>query len=164
MIKRLLAPLVMCAVLLVHGSFVQDERDQALITGRLNEKLLQTNRNFAWFTSNYSNYTCNASAIAQLAKLGGDIHFIAFGGSWNEGTKTVIPQFYKAIDEAKINRGRVILYFLDRDFRSQQGFEASYGISNLPTLLVLKGNEEIGRISGIPSNPIEAELADVLIH
>lgn len=164
MLKRAIALIILSTILLVQVAFVQDERDQALITGRINEKLLQSNRNFAWFNANYSNYTCNASAITELAKLGGTIHFIAFGGSWNEGTKTLLPQFYKAIDEAKINRGRVILYFLDRDFRSQQGFEASFGITNLPTILVMKGNEEIGRISAIPSNPIEAELADLLIH
>ncbi len=144
--------------------FTQEDRDPALVTGRISERLLQTNRNFAWFPANYGNYNCNASAITQLAKLSNDIHFIAFGGTWNEASKIILPQFYKSLDEAKISRARVLLYFLDRDKHSPQGFENDFGISEVPTIIVMKGNTELGRIRGNPASAIEAELADILLH
>jgi thiol-disulfide isomerase/thioredoxin len=156
--------LVLILFFTLYSSFVQDQRDPALLLGRVNVRLLQTNQHFGWFEVGYNNYTTNASAIEHLSKAANDISFIAFAGTWDENSQKQLPQFYKALDESKINRARVLLYFLDRDKKSPQGFEGSYFISDLPTIIVLKGGQEIGRISGAPSNSIEGNLSDLLLN
>ncbi len=142
----------------------QDTRDPAQLLGRVNVKLLQGSQRFGWFSASYSNYTCNASAIAQLTKQGSEISIFAFVGTWNAATQELLGPLYKVIDEAKINRNSVLLYFLDRDKKSPQGFEGTYMLSDVPTFIVFKNNQEIGRISGTVANSIEGDLADILLH
>ncbi|MBL0048615.1 MAG: hypothetical protein IPP32_11035 [Bacteroidetes bacterium] len=94
--------LLIFALLGYTTGIAQDERDPALLIGRVNVRLLQSNQHFAWFSVNYSNYICNSSAIKVLSKIGPDVSFIVFGGTWSAATQTLIPQFYKVLDEAKL--------------------------------------------------------------
>ena len=141
---------------------MQDEKDAALLLGRVNVKLLQSSPRFNWFEVGYNDYSTNASAIEQLSKNSAAISFIVFGGTWNNQTQLLLPQFYKVLDEAKINRGRAMLYFLDRDKHSPQGFEGEYSINDVPTFIVLKNGQEIGRIAGNVSSSIDGDLADIV--
>lgn len=156
--------LLIFALLGYTTGIAQDERDPALLIGRVNVRLLQSNQHFAWFTVNYSNYVCNSSAIKVLSQVSPDISFIVFGGTWSDASQTLLPQFYKVLDEAKINRGRALLYFLDRDKKSPQGFESEYMVSELPTIILLKGGQEVGRISGNVSTSVEGDLADLVVR
>lgn len=146
-----------------HG-LAQDERDPALLIGRVNVRLLQSNQHFGWFPVNYSSYTANSSALKVLSQIGPDISFIVFGGTWSVATQTMIPQFYKVLDEAKINRARAFLYFLDRDKKSPQGFESEYMVSEVPTIILLKSGQEVGRISGAAATSVEGDLADLVVR
>ena len=148
---------------IVNTGFVQDEHDAAQLLGRVHVKMLQSSPRFGWFSANYTNYTCQASAIEQLTKITPAISFIAFAGTWDNASQQLLPQFYRSLDEAKINRARVLLYFLDRDKKSPQGFEGEYLIHTVPCFIILKGGEEIGRISGNQSTSIEGQLADILL-
>ena len=162
--KLVTKSLLLFFLLGLHSSFVQDQNDPALLLGRVNVRLLQSSPRFGWFDIGYNNYTTNASTIEQLSKAGGDISFIAFAGTWNDASQKQLPQFYKAIDEAKINRARVLLYFLDRDKKSPQGYEGNYYVTEVPTFIVLKAGQEIGRISGTSASAIEADLSDILVR
>ena len=156
--------LLFISCLFYTSSNAQDERDPALIVGRINVRLLQSNTHFGWFPVNYSDYKTNSSAIAELSKIGPDVSFIVFGGTWSAASQTLIPQFYKILDEAKINRARVLLYFLDRDKKSPQGFESEYMVSEVPTIILLKGGQEVGRISGAVATYVEGDLADLVVR
>ena len=161
---RLLFSIVMLSMITLTSSIhaQSNESDPALLIGRSNVKWLQNNKQFAWFNSGYDNYNTNASAIEQLQKITPDISFIVFAGTWSDATQTLLPQFYKALDAAKINRGRVMLYFLDRDKKSPQGFEGQFSINNVPTFIVMKNGEEVGRIVESVSSSIEGDLVDIL--
>lgn len=154
------APLAL--VLLFVLGFKQSIDDAGQLQGRVNINSIQSNRRFAWFEANYSAYKTNASAIEQLSKLAPQLSFIVFAGSWDDKSQLSLGQFYKCLDEAKINRSRVITYFLNRDLKSPQGFEQEFSISQLPTIIVMKGNSEIARISGPVSTSIESDLADII--
>ncbi len=162
--KEICSLLLLFAIHVFSTAGTQDERDPALLIGRINVRLLQSSPQFGWFNANYSKYKTNSSAIYQLSKISTDLSFIAFGGTWSEATQNILPQFYKVLDEAKINRNRVVLYFLDRDRKSPQGYEAQYGITGLPTLIFLKNGQELGRINGSVNTSVEGDLADLLVR
>jgi hypothetical protein len=152
----------LCLLVITLCGFKQSVNEFGQLQGRVNINSIQSNRRFAWFADNYSAYQTNPSAITQLTKLSPELSFIIFIGSWDEKSQQVLAQFYKCLDEAKINRIRAIPYFLDRDLKSPQGLEQEFRINQLPTVIVMKGNSEIARISNSSSNSIEADLADII--
>jgi hypothetical protein len=146
-----------------HSGFIQDEHDPAQLLGRVNVKTLQNQQRFAWFSASYSDYKTNPSAISEIAKQAQNLSILVFAGTWDITTQSQLGPFYKIIDESKIDRASIILYFLDRDKKSPQGFESSYFVSEVPTFILLKGNQEIGRLNGNNVGLLEGALADLLL-
>jgi hypothetical protein len=136
--------------------------DQNVITGKTDVRLLERNNGYRWFKENYAKYQPNLSAISVIQEMPSDIQIIVFAGTWCESSRELLPQFYRAIDLSGVSKQRVTLYFLDRDYKSPQGFENNFSINNTPVFILLQRNIEIGRITNTVNQSIEADIADLI--
>jgi thiol-disulfide isomerase/thioredoxin len=136
--------------------------EQNVITGITDVRLLERGIGFRWFKDGYFNYQPNLSAINVIKDLPKDIQFVVFAGTWCELSQKLLPQFYRVMDLAGVPKQKITLCFLDRDKRSPQGIENSYAINNTPVFIILQKGIEIGRITEVVSQSIEADIADLL--
>jgi thiol-disulfide isomerase/thioredoxin len=117
-----------------------------------------------WDDYSASDYLPDSAAVQRLATLAAnpEITFLVFGASWCGDSRDGIPKIYKVFRAAKIEPKRAMLYGVNRQKREQTGMAEKFQIKRVPTLIVLKGNKEIGRIVEVPMLSWEKDLEQVL--
>jgi thiol-disulfide isomerase/thioredoxin len=162
---RIVLSLIFFQVLFFQPDFqgmAQDSNDQPILMGRTSFRTLMVRPYFDWFRKPYDDYVPNPSALDVLRQKSSGISFLVFGGTWCEDTQKLLPLFVKVTDLAGISRNRVTLYFTDRDKHTPEGLENQYGVTRVPTFIMIKNGVEVGRITESVSQSVEADLADLL--
>jgi thiol-disulfide isomerase/thioredoxin len=117
---------------------------------------------FAWFKKGYDAYKPTAAALKVIKPQAAAIRIEVFGGTWCDDTHELLPKFYKVVDEAKIADSQITLHLVNRDKKTKDGTSDKYKIVNVPTYIIIKDGEEIGRIVESVKTSIEADLAAIL--
>ena len=103
------------------------------------------------------------SALSELIKKRNG-SLIVFGASWCGDSKSEMPKIYKLFSLAGISDQEVALYGLDLKKQEPSGIADAYDIKRVATLVVLSGEEEIGRIVEYPAVSWEDDLIAILTH
>jgi thiol-disulfide isomerase/thioredoxin len=79
-----------------------------------------------------------------------NLNFICVSANWCIDSERGVPRIYKLLAEAGYDVDRIELYGVDRQKSEPSGDVANYGIEKVPTLIILDGDVEIGRIVESP--------------
>jgi len=107
-------------------------------------------------------YTPKAADIGALTGKLADYQLLVFLGTWCEDSHRMIPQLYRVLNDAAYPTASLQLFTLDRDKKGLHAEEQQYGITNVPTIIVLKDGKEKGRITEIVNKSVEADLAAII--
>lgn len=102
-----------------------------------------------------------AATEALLGKLG-DYQMVIFLGTWCEDSHKLIPELYRVLQNTNYQLDELQLYALDRDKKGKNSEELPYHITNVPTIILLKDNKEIGRITETVEKSIESDLLKIV--
>lgn len=144
-------------------SVYSQNSNEVMILGNRNFQELYNNNEIPWFKNNYVQYNYNPQTIQILHNhVASDITFTVFGGSWCEDTQFLLPKFFKVLHESGFNDQFVHLYLVDRDKKSLEGEEEGLHITKVPTIIVYRNGNELGRIVEVVTNTIESDLVEIL--
>ncbi|MCS6989321.1 MAG: thioredoxin family protein [Chloroherpetonaceae bacterium] len=117
-----------------------------------------------WSTYDAPDYAPDAETVARIAPLvkSPDVSFILFGGSWCGDTKTEFPKYFKLFSALNLPEPKVALYGVNRKKREGSGVAERFNLKRVPTLVVLRGDKEIGRIVEYPTETLEKDLLKIL--
>lgn len=107
-------------------------------------------------------YKPDATKTAILAGKLGDYQMIVFLGTWCEDSHKLIPELYRILKEVNYPREQLQLYALDRQKQGKNGEEKTYNITNVPTIILVKGGVEKGRITEIVEQSVESDLLKII--
>ncbi len=139
------------------------DRNEKILVGKITRKQLNV-ESFPWFKINYLNYNSAVSTdILYLKAYRDRLTFLVFGGTWCEDTQSLLPKFYRILDEAQFPAKAVTLYGVDRNKKSLHGETEKNNIVNVPTFIVYKDGKEIGRIVETVKVNIEVDLKEMLL-
>lgn len=146
--------IVLSAVLLssAHMVFAQgaevsrDAQGNKILKGFITKQELVSDTAFSWFAKNQEGYTPNQDALQAFRANKDSVNIIAFGGTWCGDTKHILPQFFKLTDAAGFSADRITVLGVDRDKKTIQHLSEAFGITNVPTFIVMKNGKEIGRV------------------
>jgi hypothetical protein len=116
----------------------------------------------SWFTTNYNAYRYDSSVVAQIAALTSDVHVVMVVGTWCGDSKRELPKQFKILDAVNITEERIVMFGVDRSKRSQDGTTQQYNVIRVPTLIVFRGEQELGRIVEFPRATHEVDLLRLL--
>ncbi|MDB5197573.1 MAG: hypothetical protein JWP88_1944 [Flaviaesturariibacter sp.] len=140
------------AAFVASSSFAQSaettvEKDGTkIVKGFLSKADLAGDSSFQWFSVTYK-ATKPMGATVQAFQSGKDsVYILAFGGTWCDDTKQILPKVYATADAAGFSQDRITLLGVDRNKKTVQHLSESFGITNVPTFIVLKNGKEIGRV------------------
>jgi len=108
-------------------------------------------------------YHPDAAMVARLAGVKRPAQIVAFFGSWCQICKHHVPALLATLDAARNPNLTLSLVGVDENVTEPRGPIAQYQVVATPTILVLVGGEELGRIEEDPRVSIEADLADILV-
>src|SRR5689334_22139473 len=117
-----------------------------IVKGFLTKQDLATDSSFTWFTENQKGYTPDQNALQLLRANRDSVSILAFGGTWCGDTKFILPKFFVLADAAGLSPDRVTLLGVDRSKKTIQHLSETFGITNVPTLIVMKNGKEVGRV------------------
>ena len=87
-----------------------------------------------------------------------------FLGTWCGDSRREVPRMEKILSQMDVDMANVLIVTVDRDKISPNGEQEGKDIRYVPTLIVSKNNEEIGRIVESPSSEsatLESDLFEI---
>jgi thiol-disulfide isomerase/thioredoxin len=117
-----------------------------IIKGFVTQKELESDPAFKWVADNKKGYTPYAAALGAAKANKETVHFLVFGGTWCDDTKMILPKFFSLTDAAGFSPERMTIVGVDRSKKSLHHLTETFGITNVPTIIVMKGGKEIGRV------------------
>lgn len=159
---------IVLAIFSVHMASAQTEvsRDVSgnkILKGFITKQELATDSAFTWFFQNQKDYTPDQNALQLLKANKDSINIIAFGGTWCDDTKYILPKFFVLADNAGISQDRITLLGVDHDKKTIQHLSEAFNITNVPTIIVMKNGKEMGRVVEYGhTGMFDKDLAEIL--
>lgn len=133
-----------------------------VLVGFCNEKGLQKGEFGVYFKSQYEVYTPKAKTIQKIkAKINNYDIKIVFA-SWCSDSKLQLPRFYKILDLAEFKKSQLETIGVDRNKNALVVNIADLNIELVPTFIIYKHGEEIGRIVETPVKTLEDDLLKLI--
>lgn len=108
-------------------------------------------------------YQPDAEAVAALAAHDGEVDVTVAFGTWCGDSRNHVPRLLRALDAADNPDLRLELVAIDRTFGKPAEHILGQRLTNVPTVIVSRDGEEIGRIVETPASAtVEADLAAIL--
>lgn len=157
-------------LLMSHSLFAQAlidfdriiEKDKSiLMKGSFSIKNLKE-ANYTWFNKNCETAKFSYEQIDELRGRFNDIKFIVFLGTWCSDSHRLIPPFVKLLEKIDYPLERVQLYGVDRNKETKGIEHRLYHIDRVPTIILMRENIEVGRITETVEKNIQYELRQLL--
>lgn len=117
------------------------------LKGIISKEVLLNDTSYSkWYTDNLKGFSPNAETVAALKKNNDSIQLLVFLGTWCGDSHFIIPKFYMLLDAAGFSTDRVTLIATDRSKKTLSHLAEALNIINVPTIMVMKGGKEIGRV------------------
>lgn len=138
------------------------ENGSQVFKGQLSFADLASEPSFGWFSKGEAAYTPDSIAVKYLRDRLPEYTIVTLMGTWCEDSQNLVPKLAKTLKAAKFPMERFVLYGVDRS-KKTDGVEAqTYRLQLVPTIIVFRGNEEIGRIVETVKRSIETDLAQII--
>jgi len=113
--------------------------------------------------SEMEDYEPNAKAVTAIESADKDTTVTLAFGTWCPDSKNYVPRLLKALRAAANDKIHVKLIGIDNQFREPVTTVQPRRITNVPTVIIERGGQEIGRIVETPAAPtMEEDLASIL--
>jgi len=141
---------------------VMEPSGTKILKGFFERKDLEKDTLFTWFKYNYTSYLLDTASIREIKPLVKGLRYVIVLGTWCGDSKHEVPKQYKILDAVDVSSSDIELFGVDRSKKSLDGVTDKYNIVRVPTLIVLKGDQELGRIVEMPRESQELDLLRIL--
>jgi thiol-disulfide isomerase/thioredoxin len=143
---------------------VVDANNVTILNGIITKYALENNTAFnSWYASNQQGYTPAPAVLNTMAASKDKVQFVIFGGTWCGDTQFILPKFFKLQAQAGVADNAISFYGVDRQKKTLGNLTAAFGITNVPTIIVMKNGLEIGRVVEYgKTSKWDEELAEIL--
>lgn len=115
-----------------------------------------------WFQSEYDNYEINVTSSDSIKNNLKDISITVVLGTWCSDSRREVPRFFKLIDSIQLNKEILSIICVDRKKESPEGNVTDLNIKFVPTFIIYREKEEIGRIIETPVKSLEQDLLEII--
>ena len=143
----------------------QDEKhpEVKVLRGIISKDIVKNDTAFKWYAANQKQYKTDTAIVNVFAKAKDKVQFVIFGGTWCDDTQYILPRFFKIQEESGIVEDKITFFGVNRAKRSLGNIADAFGITNVPTIIVMKNGKEAGRIVEYgKTGKWEKELADII--
>jgi hypothetical protein len=142
-----------------------DKDGGKIFKGIISREVLEKDTSFykTWYYANFNAYSPNSEAVAGLKKKGDSLQIIAFMGTWCEDSHFIIPRLFRLSDAAGLSKDKISLVGTDRGKKTLGYLSEAMGVTNVPTIIVMKNGKELGRVVEYgKSGMFDKDLAEII--
>ncbi len=134
-----------------------------VLRGIINKYLVQNDTSFNWYKPNQNIYGPDTATLNVFERTKGKLQFVVFGGTWCEDTQFVLPRFFKLQEMSGVPDNAITFFGVDRQKKALGNIAEAFGITNVPTIIIMKDGKEIGRVVEYgKTGKFDKELADIM--
>jgi len=115
-----------------------------------------------WFDSTYQAYTPDSAIIDSLKTGLDDTRIKVFLGTWCSDSRREVPALYKILDQTGFSKESLTVIGIDRDKKEPADLLDGHEIEYVPTIIVYRADEELGKIVEFPQKTLEKDLLDII--
>ena len=146
-----------------EGMFEDPKTGKPMLLGKITIEELQQEPFNEWYQMELNGYEVDTELTSAISDPG-QYSYEVFLGTWCGDSRREVPRMEKIFSEMGIDMSSVLIVTLDRDKISSSGEQEGKDIRYVPTLIVSKDNQEIGRIVESPSSEtatLESDLFEI---
>jgi len=138
------------------------ENGQLTYRGTFGFKDLLSDTAFHWMQDGVNAYEPNAAATAYLKEHLGKYRLVIFMGTWCDDSHNLVPKLYKILTTIGYPTDGMQLYGVDRSKITGTQAEQKWKVLFVPSIIVLDGDKEVGRITESVDKSVEEDLGRML--
>ncbi len=162
--------LIITGVLLCPNLYAQefdtittdDETDKPMLIGYTTLEAFNDTSFSWWWNSAYNMYEVDSTAAEELKVKLEDVDIKIVMGTWCSDSRTEVPHFYKILDEINYPKEKVTLINVNRDKQGLENEVEGLDINFVPTFMLYRAGEEIGRIIEMPYETLEKDMLELV--
>lgn len=160
-------PLFIGPLLEYEGDFRFDYGDQVYVIQPIppivgERSIEEINELLPEYAHNASKYHPNRKALEALQNVTQDSRFLVFFATWSPLSKNWIPRLMKTLELANNGHLLATFYGVNQGLDQPQFELEEYSVTAVPAVIVVRQNEELGRIERLPQRSIEEDVARIL--
>ncbi|MGZ2369046.1 hypothetical protein ACXR6G_04625 [Ancylomarina sp. YFZ004] len=142
---------------------VDDRIERSILLGRVTLVGLNDTLCSDWFKPEFKAYNLDADILLELKKkdLTG-LKMILVLGTWCHDSHIQVPRMIKLLEGMKFPMSSLEIFAMDTNKKAPGIDIKAIDVKLVPTLIVYKGEKELGRIIETPKLSIEADLLEIL--
>jgi len=142
---------------------VSSDGTYKILKGSISREMLENDTAFRWFHDNQTGYVPNPETVSILKAKGSNLRFVVFFGTWCDDSRNLLPKFYALMDAASIGNDQIMLIGVDHQKKSTTNLPEVMHLTNTPTFIILKKDEQVGRVVEYGKNgQWEKEIGDIV--
>lgn len=161
----LIALLLMSMVVKAQTDFntsTDKENGSVVFKGQITYNDLRKEPSFKWLDKGIIDYKPDGVDLAFLGKHLKQYEVVTFMGTWCEDSQNLVPKLLKVLAAADYPMHQHTMYGVDRTKMAKYTEAKFYEISRVPTFILIKDNQEVGRITESVNKSIEADLKAII--
>lgn len=146
-----------------EGMFEDPKTGKPMLLGTITIEELQQEPFDEWYQMESDGYEVDTELTNAISDPG-QYTYEVFLGTWCGDSRREVPRMEKIFSEMGIDMSNVLIVTLDRDKVSPSAEQEGKDIRYVPTLIVSKDDQEIGRIVESPSSEtatLESDLFEI---
>lgn len=138
------------------------ENGSVVFKGQITYNDLRKELSFKWLDKGIIDYKPAEADMVFLQKHLSGYEVVTFMGTWCDDSQNLVPKLLKVLAAADYPMHQHTMYGVDRTKQAKYTEAKFYEISRVPTIILLKDNQEVGRITESVNKSIEADLRAII--
>lgn len=139
-----------------------DQTGSLVFKGPITLSDLNGEPSFKWMKKGQDSYSPDQNAIVYLRRALPPYTLIVLMGTWCDDSQNLIPKLAKVLQQTKFPADHLAMWGVDRA-KETGGIESkTFQLKKVPTIIVYKGNHEVGRIVESVNRSVEVDLAQII--
>ena len=137
-------------------------RNREVLINLVSRSGLQTGEFESYYTEEYQSYKPEQAVLDQLKEAPTYYEIVIVLASWCHDSKIQVPRFLKVLDAINYPDEKLMMIAVNSNKQAYSLDVSVYDITRVPTFIVFKNSEEVGRITETPNQSLEADLFNIL--
>jgi thiol-disulfide isomerase/thioredoxin len=138
------------------------ENNAVVYKGQITFEDLKAESSFNWFRDGTEQYKPNTKEVEFLKKNLKNYRLVVLLGTWCEDSQNLIPKLNKVLETAEFPMSQYQMFGVNREKAAKYAEKQMYKLEKVPTIIVFKGNKELGRIVETVDKSVENGLVKII--
>ena len=139
-----------------------EEVQDSILLGFQKRGALEIDPYDLWFTEAYEEHTLDTLTINTIKEELATTDITVVMGTWCEDSHREIPALFKILDLAGIQSDDITMIAVSEEKDTPEKVEKKFNVTNVPSIILSKDGNEVGRIVEYPLESLEKDMAKIL--